>query len=99
MICTSLKKLSVGVPSLSASGLDSGQFSRRIISIIRHFHSMQQFHSSGLQSGCLPKLLSRSSGKCRLPETPFSLDWSCTVILSLLLIRHTEVLELMKHRQ
>lgn len=45
MICTSLKQLSVGVPSLSASGPDSGQFSGRIISNIRHFHSMQQFHS------------------------------------------------------
>lgn len=48
---------------------------------------------------CLPGLLSFSSLSSRLPETPLSLDWSCTFILSLLLIRHTELLEHMKCRQ
>lgn len=47
----------------------------------------------------LPGLLSFSSLSSRLPETPLSLDWSCTFILSLLLIRHTELLEHMKCRQ
>lgn len=96
LTCTSLTELSVGMAPLSASGPDSVQISRRIISIVRHLHRMQQLYLSRPQSGCLPKLLSRSSGNCRPPETPFSLDWSCTVILSLLLIRHTEVLEFMK---
>lgn len=40
----------------------------------------------------LPGLLSFSS----LSSTPRSLDWSCTFILSLLLIRHTELLKHMK---
>ncbi len=39
-----------------------------------------------------PGLLSLSSLSPRPPETPRSLDWSCTFILSLLLIRHTELL-------
>lgn len=47
----------------------------------------------------LPGLLSFSSLSSRPPETPLSLDWSCTFILSLLLIRHTELLEHMKCRQ
>lgn len=39
-----------------------------------------------------PGLLSLSSLSSTSPETPRSLDWSCTLILSLLLIRHTELL-------
>lgn len=44
----------------------------------------------------LPGLLSFSSFSSRPPETPRSLDWSCTFILSLLLILHTELLEAVK---
>lgn len=47
----------------------------------------------------LPGLLSLSSLSSRPPETPLSLDWSCTFIFSLLLILHTEVLEDMKWGQ
>lgn len=44
----------------------------------------------------LPGLLSFSSLSSRSPEMPLSLDWSCTFILSLLLILHTELLKAKK---
>lgn len=40
----------------------------------------------------VPGLLSLSSLSSRPPATPRSLDWSCMMIFSLLLIRHTELL-------
>lgn len=45
------------------------------------------------RAAVLPGLLSFSSLSSRPPDTPLSLDWSCTFIFSLLLILHTALLE------
>lgn len=92
--------LSAGVTAdvaLSVSGLETVELSAQkqesasftTISTLMQIYRACSTHDRG----GLPGLLSFSSLRSKPPEMPRSLDWSCKVIFSLLLILHTELLQ------
>lgn len=99
VICTLSAELTVDVVTLSVSGLDKVELSEKTEPAsyaLSHTNTVTvcRISTQSLNTVAgLPGLLSFSSLSSRPPETPLSLDWSCTFILSLLLILHTELLE------
>lgn len=89
----------VGTGELSGTGretekdvLSAKDTTNRLMDFLQGLLSLFKGNAHCCAFYFVPGLLSRSSLSSRPPATPRSLDWSCTMIFSLLLIRHTELL-------